>query len=60
MLNLCAKCNKPLEENEMVMFVCTGRYHKLNSIRTWAVDPNSLEADVRSVKHVICNQTEGD
>ncbi len=60
MLNLCAKCNKPLEEGESIQFVATGTYHHLRSTRAWAVDPSTLEADIRSIKHLECNRVEGD
>ncbi len=60
MINLCSKCRKLLEEGDKVSFVASGVYHKLPSIKAWAIDNGSLEADVRSIRHLECNVPEGD
>ncbi len=60
MLNLCNRCHKPLEEGDKVSFIATGLYHHLPSIRSWAVDQGSVEADIRSIHHLICDEKEGD
>ena len=60
MLNLCSKCNRPLEDDDAIMFSAVGVYHKLPSTRAWAIEKGSIEADVRSIKHVQCAPYEGD
>lgn len=60
MLNLCSKCNRPLEEGDQITFGAIGVYHNLPSTRTWAIEKGSLEADIRSIKHLECRPYDGD
>lgn len=60
MINLCSKCNKPLDEGEKVTFLAIGTYRKLPSVRSWAVNKETLEADIRSIRHLNCQLDNGD
>lgn len=60
MMNLCSKCSKPLEDGDKIKFEANGVYHVLKSVKSWALEKNSLEADVDSLRHVDCYGLKGD
>lgn len=54
MLNLCTKCMQPIEDGEFVTVELTGKYHKIQSARSWSMYKDELNTDNDTLRHVRC------